>query len=53
MSDTSWRFYEAEKRLEELEKMLIAHRRFALFSLASLHVICLTIALWMVSLHGW
>ena len=51
--DTSWRFYEAEKRLEELEKMLIAHRRFTLFSLASLHVICLTMALWMVSLHGW
>ena len=53
MSDTSWRFYEVEKRLEELEKMLIAHRRFTLFSLASLHVVCLTIALWVFNLHGW
>ena len=48
-----WRFYEIEKRSEELEKMLIAHRRFTVFSLATLHVVSLTIALWVFRLHWW
>ena len=28
MSDTSWRFYEVEKRLEELEAVVLKQRRF-------------------------
>ena len=31
MSDTSWRFYEAEKRLEELEVAVLGLRRFMIF----------------------
>ena len=31
MSDTSWRFYEAEKRLEELEVAALKLRRFMIF----------------------
>ena len=31
MSDTSWRFYEAEKRLEELEDAMHSLRRFMIF----------------------
>lgn len=53
MSDPNWRFYEIEKRVEELEKMLIAHRRSAVFSLATLHVVSMIIVLWVFRLHGW
>lgn len=28
MSDTSWRFYEIEKRVEELEEVVLKQRRF-------------------------
>ena len=31
MSDTSWRFYEAEKRLEGLEVAVLGLRRFMIF----------------------
>ena len=31
MSDTSWRFYELEKRVEELEEVVIKQRRFMIF----------------------
>ena len=30
MSDPSWRFYEVEKRVEELEAVVIKQRRFML-----------------------
>ena len=53
MSDTSWRFYEIEKRTEELEKMLIAHRRFTNFALAFLYAATLVIARFVLSLYGW
>ena len=48
-----WRFYEVEKRLEELEKMLIAHRRFTNFALAFLYAATLVIARFVLSLYGW
>ena len=38
MSDTSWRFYEAEKRLEELEVSVIKLQRFMIFLNAYLWV---------------
>lgn len=50
--EVGWRFYEVEKRVEELEKMLIAHRRFTVYFLACLYAVSLAIALWIVSLHG-
>ena len=53
MSDQNWRFYEVEKRTEELEKMLVSLQRNTIFSLATLHVVCLGIALWVFGLHGW
>ena len=31
MSDTSWRFYEVEKRVQELEEIVIKQRRFMIF----------------------
>ena len=31
MSDPSWRFYEVEKRVEELEEVVIKQRRFMIF----------------------
>ena len=31
MSDTSWRFYEVEKRVHELEEVVIKQRRFMIF----------------------
>lgn len=31
MSDTSWRFYEIEKRVEELEEVVLKQRRFMTF----------------------
>ena len=31
MSDPSWRFYEIEKRVEELEEIVIKQRRFMIF----------------------
>ena len=48
-----WRFYEIEKRTEELEKMLIAHRRFTNFALAFLYAATLVIARFVLSLYGW
>ena len=53
MNDTSWRFYEIEKRVEELEKMLVSLRRFTIFALACLYAVSLAIALWVFRLHGW
>ena len=38
MSDTSWRFYEVEKRVEELEAVVIKQRRSMLFLNAVLMV---------------
>ena len=38
MSDTSWRFYEAEKRLEELEVAVLGLRRSMIFLNASVFV---------------
>ena len=31
MSDTSWRFYEVEKRMEELEEVVLKQRRLMIF----------------------
>ena len=31
MSDTSWRFYEVEKRVEELEAVVLKQYRFMIF----------------------
>ena len=36
MSDPSWRFYEVEKRVEELEAVVIKQRRFMIFVSACL-----------------
>ena len=36
MSDTSWQFYELEKRMEELEEVVIKQRRFMIFLSACL-----------------
>lgn len=38
MSDTSWRFYEVEKRAEELEVAVLKQRRFMIFLNACLWV---------------
>ena len=47
-----WRFYEIEKRTEELEKMLISLRRFTIFALAFVYAVSLAVALWVFGLHG-
>lgn len=41
MSDTSWRFYEVEKRVEVLEVVVLKQRRFMIF----LNAWCLLVSL--------
>ena len=54
MSDKyGWHPYKVEKRTEELEKMLVSHRRFTIFTLACLCVLILVIVLWVFRRYGW
>ena len=49
MSDTSWRFYEVEKRMEELEEVVIKQRRFMIFLNACLFTLFICLLLVVVS----
>ena len=43
MSDPSWRFYEVEKRVEELEAVVIKQRRFMILIDACLLTSCILV----------
>ena len=49
MSDPSWRFYEVEKRVQELEEVVIKQRRFMIFLDACLFTLFICLLLVVVS----
>ena len=53
MSDQNEQLWEVERRTKELEKLLIAHRRFTIFIMACLCVLILVIVLWVFRRYGW